>query len=51
MAGDTGLSTEAAPVVAAGAEHNEGPLLQELIGYQEMLREEEIGDDSGSELS
>ena len=42
---------EAAPVVAARIDQSESSLLRELVGDKEALREVEMGDDSGSELT
>jgi len=42
---------EAAPVVAARIDQSESSLLRELVGDEEALREVEMGDDSGSELT
>jgi len=51
MTGGAGKSTEAAPVVAASIDQSESSLLRELVGDEEALREVEMGDDSGSELT
>ena len=51
MTGGAGESTEAAPVVAANIDQSESALLRERVGDKEVLREVEMGDDSGSELT
>jgi len=51
MSGEATLPSEAAPLVTAGAGPSEGSLLRELVGGTGGYREEEIVDDSGSELS
>jgi len=45
MSDGAGNPTEAVPVVAADIGQSEGSLLRELVGD----REEDVGDDSGSE--
>jgi len=49
MSGEETKSTDAAPVVAASIDQQEGSLLRELVGDREALREVEMGeaDDSG----
>ena len=51
MTGGAGESTEAAPVVAANIDQSESALLRERVGDKEVLREVEMGDDSGNELT
>jgi len=48
MSAGVAESTDPAPVVAAGINTS---LLRELVGDQGTYREEEMGEDSGSELS
>jgi len=50
MRGDTGESTEAAPVVAANIDQSESALLRELVEDSGSYREVEM-EDASSELS
>jgi len=50
MVGEAALASEAAPMVAASAGLSEGYLLRELVGDTGGYREEEMEEDSGSEL-
>ena len=50
MRGDTGKSTEAAPVVAANIDKSESALPRELVGDSGSYREVEM-EDASSELS
>lgn len=43
--------TEAVPLVAASIDQSESSLLRELLPDKKALREEDMGDDSGSKLS
>jgi len=51
MSGGAGPSSDAALVVTAELDYSESALVRELVGDQEALREVEMGEDSGSELS
>ena len=51
MSGDGGTSAAPAPVVTGGDDYVEEQHLRDLVGDREALREVEMGEDSGSELS
>jgi len=51
MSGEGGTSAAPAPVVTGGDDYVEEQLLRDLVGDREALREVEMGEDSGSELS